>query len=193
MIKIRQLKFGYSTELVLNNIELNVRKGEVLCLLGANGSGKTTLLKCMLGFEERFEGSINLLDTSIKSYTNKSLAKCLSFVPQKQESSFPYTVMEMVIMGRNCHLDVFSRPKKLDYDIAMDALKHVGMESFADRSYMELSGGESQLVMIARALTQESECIVMDEPTSHLDYRNELVILETIKTLVSEQRKTVIN
>ncbi|WP_240840863.1 ABC transporter ATP-binding protein [Acidaminobacter sp. JC074] len=186
MIKIKNLVFSYSSKPVLDDVSLHAKKGEILCLLGPNGSGKTTLLKCLLGIHKETHGDIVIHDKNIHTYDYKGLAKKVSYVPQKQMSSFPYSVLDMVVMGRTCHLKTLASPKKKDYDIAKSSLDYLGMKDFVHRPFTELSGGESQLVMIARALTQESQCIVLDEPTAHLDYRNELVILEAIRMLLDK-------
>lgn len=186
MIRIKNLGFAYDEKKILDNVNLYAKAGEILCLLGPNGSGKTTLLKCLLGIHKQNSGEIAVHGHSINKYNYRQLAKKVSYVPQKQISSFPYSVLDMVVMGRTCHLNTFSSPKKADYDIAKTSLDFVSMTDFIDRPFTELSGGESQLVMIARALAQESQCIVLDEPTAHLDYRNELVILEAIKMLLNK-------
>lgn len=192
MIRIESLDFKYYENPILKNISLQVHQGEILCLLGPNGSGKTTLLKCLLGIHACTSGQIYMADKLLESYSHKKLARYVSYVPQKQTSSFPYRVIDMVVMGRTSYLGILDKPSKKDYQIALEALQYVGLEKLSERPYTELSGGESQLVMIARALTQESECIILDEPTAHLDYRNELLILETIKALVKDQNRTIV-
>lgn len=191
MIKIDNLVFKYQDRNVLDQVSLHAKKGGILCLLGPNGSGKTTLLKCILGILKSEKGTIIIDDSHTSKLSHRELAKKVSYVPQKQTASFPYSVLDMVVMGRTCHLGQFSKPGQKDYDIAEKSLEYVGLESLMERPYTEISGGESQLAMIARALTQESRCMIMDEPTAHLDYRNELVVLETIKELVADGHTVV--
>lgn len=192
MIKLDNLSFKYHDQKIINQADLHLEAGEILCLLGPNGSGKTTLLKCILNLLNDYEGSIKVLDSDTRHITSKALAKYLSYVPQKQSISFPYDVKNMVVMGRTCHLKAFQSPTKNDYRIASEALNYLGMSTFEDKSYMTLSGGEAQLVMIARALAQGSPCMIMDEPTAHLDYRNELIILEKIRDLVKEKSQAIL-
>ncbi len=184
MIRIENLVFKYDERLVLNAVDLSVNKGQILCLLGPNGSGKTTLLKCLLGVHKALSGSIFVNAHRLESYSHKALAAQVSYVPQKQNATFPFKVVDMVVMGRTCHLNNLSSPQKSDYKLAEEALDYVGIVHLKDQPYTEISGGEAQLVMIARALAQGSPCIVLDEPTAHLDFHNELVILETIRNLV---------
>lgn len=192
MIAIENLSFQYGTQKILEQVSLKAHAGEILCLLGPNGAGKTTLLKCLLGITKSFEGEIRINQDNLRHFDSRRLARQLSYVPQKQTSSFPYSVLDMVVMGRTSHLGLFSTPKQVDYDLALQALDAVGLSHLSDRPFTKVSGGESQLIMIARSMTQESKCIVLDEPTAHLDFRNELVILERIKSLVMENNKTVV-
>lgn len=192
MIQIKNLSFAYDEKLILKDIHLEARKGEILCLLGPNGAGKSTLLDCLLGINHQYKGSVTIDGLDIKTLDARQRASNLSYVAQKQSTSFPYKVLDMVTMGRACHIKPFSKPTQEDIKIAKEALDFVGMKEFEDRKYTELSGGEGQLVMIARALTQKSDYILMDEPTAHLDYRNELLILEMMKALVEKEGRTII-
>lgn len=192
MIKLEKLSFKYHEHPVINHVDLHLEAGEILCLLGPNGSGKTTLLKCILNVLNDYEGHVKVLEQDTKLISSKALAKLISYVPQKQTISFPYDVKDMVVMGRTCHMKTFQSPKKNDYRIAEETLDYVGMLDFKDQSYMTLSGGEAQLIMIARALAQGSQCMIMDEPTAHLDYRNELIVLEKIRDLVKEKSQAIL-
>lgn len=192
IVVVHNVSFSYGNEQILNNVKFCVEKSQVFCLLGPNGCGKTTLLDCILGTLRLKKGRIMVKGKNIKDMTPGVLAKRISYVPQGHERAFPYRVLEVVMMGRAAYTGLFSAPNLSDRKIAEAALKSVGIYHLKERPYTRLSGGEGQLVLIARALTQNSPVIIMDEPTSHLDFKNELVVLETIARLVKEQGKTVI-
>jgi iron complex transport system ATP-binding protein len=186
LLEVRNLSFGYNKADVLTDISFAIRRGEILFLLGPNGCGKTTLLDCVLGFLKPRQGEIYLNGNNIKDIKAGQIARQLAYVPQSHEKTFPYTVMDIVLMGRASYIGAFSAPSRQDKTIAEDILQMLGIYSLKDRPYTQLSGGEGQLVMIARALVQQTDLIVMDEPTSHLDFEHELVIMETIVDLVKE-------
>jgi iron complex transport system ATP-binding protein len=192
IIEVRDITFDYGHGNIFEDLSFKVEKGEIFCLIGPNGSGKTTLLDCILGTLKLKKGVISIDGKDISALGPRRLARSLSYVPQRHDSAFSYSVIEMAMMGRAAYTDMFSTPTARDREIAEDALGLVGIGHLRERPYTQLSGGELQLVMLARALAQESPVIVMDEPTSHLDYRHELVILETITGLVRKKGITVI-
>lgn len=192
LVAVRDVSFSYGNDLILENIGFRVENSQVFCLLGPNGCGKTTLLDCILGTLRIKTGRISVNGTTTNGLTPRMLAKLISYVPQGHERTFPYRVLEVVMMGRAAYTGMFSAPNLADREIAEAALKTVGIFHLRKRAYTRLSGGEGQLVLIARALTQDSPVIVMDEPTAHLDFRNELVVLETIARLVKEKGISVI-
>lgn len=187
MLEIKQGAFGYrartGVRIVLENFDLTLSRGQLICLLGANGAGKTTIFKTILGHIPLLKGQITIDGTPLDSMDYKTKALKLAYVPQQHIPPFPYTVQQVVEMGRCAHVGAFASPSRRDRQCALDALKRLGMESMRDTVYTELSGGERQLVLIARALAQESEYLLLDEPTANLDYGNQTRVLREIGTL----------
>jgi iron complex transport system ATP-binding protein len=186
LLKVQNINFGYDQRDVLKDISFQVNKGEIFFLLGPNGCGKTTLLDCVLGLLRPRNGNIQLNGTNINGIRHETIARQVAYVPQSHEKTFPYTVMDIVLMGRASYIGLFGSPSEEDMAIVEESLALVGILHLRDRRYTQLSGGEGQLVMIARALAQKTPLIVMDEPTAHLDFKHELVIMETIVDLVRE-------
>ena len=192
LIKVTDAAFSYDTKRVLTNINLQVERGTICCLLGANGCGKSTLIDCVMGLKTLETGNITVDGRSVNEYRAGELARKIAYVPQIHQHSFPYTVQQIVLMGRTPYVRGMSGPGEKDKELVVQALENVGMIHLADRPYTQISGGEMQLVMLARALVQDTSIIVMDEPTAHLDYRNELIFLETTARLVREQSVSIL-
>lgn len=192
LINIRNASFGYSDINIFRDISLEIRQGEIFCIIGPNGCGKTTLLDCILGIKSLQAGEITLNDKSINSIKVSQIARHIAYVPQSHDKTFPYTVMEIVLMGRAAHTGIFSSPTREDRAIAEECLETVGMRRFENRPYTQLSGGEGQLVMLARALAQKAPVIIMDEPTAHLDFKHELTLLNTVVQLVKLNGLTIL-
>jgi iron complex transport system ATP-binding protein len=150
------LGFGYRGRRVGSGVSLDLRAGEVLCLLGPNGGGKTTLLKTMLGLVPALDGTIRLDGEDLTSWSRKRLARVVGYVPQAHAAFFPFTVLDVVMMGRSAHIGLFSAPSRSDREIARRALGTLGISHLEERIYTEISGGERQLVLIARALAATS-------------------------------------
>jgi len=182
--KVQNLKYSYDKEkIVLNGINLEINEGEVLSILGRNGAGKTTFFKCLLGIENDIEGDVLLEGKDIRSLKEKDIASVVSFVPQAHSLSFGFTVFEYVLMGCAPKLGLFSRPGKEEKDAAFNALNVMGVTDFAHRQFEELSGGEKQVVAIARAIVSNPKLIFFDEPTAHLDFANQIKTLRLIMSL----------
>lgn len=194
LLSVAGAGFSYSKDAaaIFEDIGFTVEAGQVFCLLGPNGCGKTSLLDCILGLNKLNRGSIHIQGLNMRSFKPGQIAQHIAYVPQRHEGSFPYTVMEMVQMGRAAYTDRFSSPSPEDKIIAREALELVGLSHLRHRPFTHLSGGESQLVMIARALAQKTPMIIMDEPTSHLDFRHEIVVLETIVQLVKNAGVSIV-
>ena len=192
LISVSDASFSYGTRSIFDDISCSVEPGEIFCLLGPNGCGKTTLLDCMLGFHRLRSGRIQIMGKNSLEFRPGRIARSIAYVPQKHESTFPYTVRQIVTMGRAAYLGLFEAPSKADQCMADEALERIGIQHLSNQPYTLLSGGETQLVMIARALVQKTPVMILDEPTAHLDFRYELVIMEIIKELVKDTGLAII-
>ncbi len=180
-LEIKGVQFSYKSTSVLKNISLNVGEGEVLSLVGPNGSGKTTLLKCMNRILKPKKGTIFLEGKDIGKLKARELARFSGYVPQSAHSFFPLTVFDTVLLGRIPHLNF--KISDRDKETVFAVLTLMGLEEMAFRTFNELSGGERQKVLVARALSQEPEVLLLDEPTSNLDLRHQLEVLSIIVDL----------
>ena len=172
---------------ILHDVSFTVREGEILSILGSNGIGKTTLLKCMMGFL-RWRSGRSLIDgRDIATLPERDIWKQIAYIPQAKGSTFSFTGLEMAVIGRSAHLGAFAQPKEEDICLAEKALAEIGVSHLRDKLCSQMSGGELQMVLIARALTTEPKLMILDEPESGLDFRNQLIILELIKRLAHEK------
>lgn len=184
MLKINDGHYDYkSNEPLLKNINLTIESSGVLAILGPNGVGKTTLLKCMVGLLNWSMGNSYILGKNINSYSQVELWRIVSFVPQVRGVIFSYTVEEMILMGRSSNIGIFSTPSKYDYEIMNNIIDKIGINYLRKKKCNKISGGELQLVLIARALCAEPRILILDEPESNLDFRNQLIILDIIRNL----------
>ena len=182
-LEVRNLKCGYGRKTVLTDVSFTIDSGEVLCLLGCNGSGKTTFIKTLLGLLPACSGKIMLDGRDTKSWSKSRTARVMAYIPQTNQSAFPFRVIDMVLMGRTAHLKTFASPSDHDQDIAEEAMETLDIIHLRNRIYTELSGGERQLVLIARALAQEPSIMVMDEPTCSLDFGHQSMVMEQVEKL----------
>lgn len=183
-IDIERLSFSYKEgKEVLSEISFSLSNADMTVLLGRNGAGKSTLFKIFLKMLSPKEGRIAIDGKELSSFGNRELARVFSYIPQSSYMEFPYTVMDTLLMAKASTLSLFSAPKKENEDEALEILKSFGIGHLAFRIMDNLSGGEKQLVLIARALLQNSAFIILDEPTSNLDYGNQLMVLEKLKEL----------
>ncbi len=185
-VSLESIAFAYGDQQVFQGVSLEVAGGEVVCILGANGCGKTTLLRCISGALKVSSGTVRLDGEDIRSLGAMGVARRLGIVFQEHVAPFPYPVLEVVRMGRAPHMGLLSRPSARDTEVAEKALEMVGMLHLRKKPYTQISGGERQLVMIARTLCQEPQVILMDEPTSHLDFKNQALILTMVKRLARQ-------
>lgn len=183
VLELHDVSVGYGPRACLTQISLDLGEREIVCLLGANGCGKTTLLKAVLGLLKPRSGEIRLDGRSMPGWTRTALAQRVAYVPQAHNGAFPFTVEQVVLMGRTMHLRWHASPGKKDLAVVLEALERLGIAHLRHRNYMQLSGGERQLVMIARALAQQALVLVLDEPTSNLDFGNQLRVLAHIRQL----------
>lgn len=185
-IVVQGLGFRYGDRKVLDDVSFTAGEGQLISLLGPNGVGKSTLFKCMLGVLKQFEGTVEIDGRSIAQMDLRTLARLIAYIPQSHYPAFNYTVFDMVLMGTSSHVSAFSPPGARQTEDAMQALARLGIDAFAERDYMRISGGERQLVLIARALAQKSRILLMDEPTANLDYGNQMCVLSCIRSLAEE-------
>jgi iron complex transport system ATP-binding protein len=182
-IEGRDLTIGYPDRTVGSGLDVALSTGEVLALLGPNGGGKTTLLKTLLGLLKPKAGEVRLGDKPLDNYSIRERARVVAYVPQVHISTFAFTVETVVLMGRTAHGSLFSRPSGQDRAVAQAALARFGIAALASRPYTMISGGERQLVLLARALAQEPQFIVLDEPTASLDFGNQGKVMREIRAL----------
>ena len=181
------IHYSYTPErTILKDISFRFRSGEIVSILGPNGAGKTTFLNCLANLVPLDKGEIFIDDKNIKKIPPREVAKVIGYVSQIIVPSFDFSVLEYVVTGCAPHMGTLSRPKQEHYDIAMEAIKRMGIEKLTNRSYSQISGGERQQVSIARALAQRPAFILMDEPTAHLDYGNQIKVLKTVRSLKEE-------
>lgn len=183
LLEVRGLAFGYPHHPVGRDVALRLEPGEVLALLGPNGSGKTTLFRTILGSLPPLAGTILVGGEPLASWSRPRLARLLAYVPQAHAGLFAFCVLDVVLMGRTAHMPRFGVPSRRDREVALEALDGLGIAALAPRVYTELSGGERQLVLVARALAQEPRLLVMDEPTASLDFGNQIRVLDAIAAL----------
>lgn len=185
--EVKHGSFGYGKRTVLNDISFSVSSGEVLAVLGSNGVGKTTLLKCMMGLLKWKSGESCLDGKNITSLSHKELWQTIAYVPQSKASAFSFSALDMVVMGRSSRLGMLSRPTEEDEAAALAAMEDIGISHLKDKMCNSMSGGELQMVLIARALTAGPQMLVLDEPESNLDFKNQLVILEVLEHLAKDR------
>ncbi|TCP97749.1 iron complex transport system ATP-binding protein [Cricetibacter osteomyelitidis] len=195
MLTIKNLYFSHQDKLVLNGIDLALNRGELLTILGANGAGKSTLLNCIAGLlKPQFKddiGGIWLNNENLTALSNRQIARKIAYVSQSAPQTYLYTVQDYVALGRAPHLSRFASPSEKDYALVDQALDTLDIRHLADKIYMNMSGGEKQLVNIAKILVQQPQLILFDEPTSALDYGNVFKTIRLIKQL-AEQNFSII-
>src|SRR5690606_25320780 len=181
VLAAHRLGFGYRGKPVGRDADIEVHAGEVVCLLGPNGSGKTTLFKTMLGLLPPQAGEVRVGGRPLAALTRAEIARAVAYVPQAHAAHFPFRVADMVAMGRTAHLGPFAAPGRQDRAKAQAALEALGIAALAETEYTRISGGQRQLVLVARALAQDAPAIVMDEPTASLDFGNQVVVLSEVR------------
>jgi iron complex transport system ATP-binding protein len=186
ILEARGLAIGYRDRVVGRGLDLSLAGGEVLALLGPNGGGKTTLLKTVLGLIPPLAGEVRLNGRLLRALSVRERARLAAYVPQVHAGVFAFTVEEVVMMGRSAHGDLFTGPSRRDRDVARAAIDRLGISHLAGRPYTQISGGERQLALIARALAQEPRVVVLDEPTASLDFGNQGKVMREIGRLASD-------
>jgi iron complex transport system ATP-binding protein len=192
-LEVENVAFSYDgSTTIFEDISFEVDKGEVFCILGPNGTGKSTLLRCLCNIHKLRAGSVRIDGRDISAMKPANLARQIGFIPQIHTPTFPYTVLEVVLMGRAPHLNMIATPSEKDYGIAEQAIKMINIEHIRDKPYTQLSGGQMQLVMLARVLAQEPDILLLDEPTSHLDVGNQMRTIAIIKKLACDGLSLVV-
>ncbi|MCS7229501.1 MAG: ABC transporter ATP-binding protein [Candidatus Kryptonium sp.] len=192
IVKVSDICFSYKHKPVLKNISFEVAQGEFVSLIGPNGSGKTTLLKILIRLLLPNKGEVLIFNKNINSYSLKDLARIIGFVPQDNFFAFPYTVLEVVLMGRTPYLNGIGFETNEDIEIALEVMELTNIKNLADKPITSLSFGERQMVLIARALAQQPQIILLDEPNAHLDISHQIETFSLLKTLAMEKNVTVI-
>ncbi len=185
LFDVRNISFSYDDEEIFSDISFSIERGDVLCVLGPNGTGKTTMIKCLNGLHDIDGGEILINGENIKKLSYAEISKHIGYIPQSHIPSFPFKVLDVVLMGRAPYLNLTDSPKKEDVEIAVNSLKTLGIHDLKDKEYTNLSGGERQLVFLARVLCQQPDILILDEPTSHLDFGNQIKLLEIIDNLAN--------
>ena len=191
-VRAGDIAYRYSGSAVLQKVDLTVSQGEFFIIAGPNGSGKTTLLKILAGIFRSFDGDILIKDRPLQEYGKREFARVVAYVPQAVGDNFPFTVLQSALMGRTPHLGLLGIERAPDYKVAMDALIFTGVDHLAHRKIDQLSGGERQRVYIARAICQEPEILLLDEPTASLDPAHQVRIMDLMDRLRESRNMTVV-
>lgn len=182
MLRVENLSFSYGHRLILDKINFELGYGQLVSVLGSNGAGKSTLFRCILQLLERYDGRVMIDNEDLKLLKQRERARKIAYIPQEYEGIFNYTVEQVVLMSTTSQ-SMFKVPKKEEMRHMTEALEKVRISKLKDKGFFELSGGERQLVLIARALAQQSKILIMDEPTSNLDFGNQIYLMQVVKEL----------
>ncbi|EMB45813.1 ABC transporter ATP-binding protein [Treponema denticola] len=183
VLDISSLSFNFGSKNILADIDLSIKDNGIVGIIGPNGSGKSTLLKCIYRVLKPKTGTIFIDGKNINDYQFKETAKKMAVVAQHNDTHFDFNVLEMVLIGRSPHKKFMERDSAEDIELAYKALEQVNMKDFADRNFSSLSGGEKQRIILARALVQNTDCLILDEPTNHLDIKHQLHFMSLAKDL----------
>lgn len=186
LLQLNNVSGGYHQSDIVKGISFGLEKGDILCVAGPNGCGKTTLFRLILGSLSLSSGSIRINGEETVSFSPNELAQKIAYIPQQHTPIFSYTALDIVLMGRTSYLSTFEAPSETDYRLAFSALEKLKIEYLANQSYDALSGGQRQMVIIARAICQSASILVMDEPSANLDYANQQALLDILKDLSKE-------
>ena len=186
MLQVTDLKCGYDRTEIVHGVSFSVAEGEFACIMGANGCGKSTTMKTILDILKPLGGQVALDGRDVFAMNNEERAQIFAYIPQNHTPPFPFTVADVVLLGRTPYIGEFARVREKDRVIAYQAMQQLGIEGMADKVYSELSGGQQQLVLIARALAQQPKILMMDEPTASLDFGNQQLVLSCMRRLTDD-------
>ena len=186
MLEVKNLSFSYGGRLILNDVSLTAEAGEFVSILGSNGVGKSTLFKCILGVLRDYSGTVTVDGRDTRSMSVRQLAQKIAYIPQMSASAFNYSVEDIVLMGTTVGLHSLRSPGRAEMRRAEDAMERMGIAVLRQRCFHHLSGGERQLTVIARALAQQANILLLDEPSSALDFGNQMRILNEAKNLAQD-------
>ncbi|PAF50521.1 hypothetical protein BKH44_07975 [Helicobacter sp. 13S00477-4] len=192
MLEIKNLSFDYGKNSILKKISLSSKQGHITAILAPNGTGKTTLFNNIFGMHKPIEGSVWVKGNDILKLSPAQRASYVSYVPQEYSSPFNYNVLDVIMMGQTHKMGIFGVPKPEDKKIALDLMEEIGITYLKDRGINELSGGQRQMVLLARALIQECPLLLLDEPTSHLDIKNQALLFRQVKNQVKKKSLSVL-
>ena len=185
-LNVKDVCFSYGTHNVLKNVSFSAEYGEFMSVLGPNGVGKSTLFRCLLGLLTPSEGCVTISGRNIQSMSAAELSRSMAYIPQSHNPAFNFSVLDMVLMGTTSQVGRFSVPGKAQIELAEAALERLEIAHLRDRGCAQISGGERQLVLIARAIAQQAKILVMDEPSANLDFGNKLRVMRTVKSLTED-------
>ena len=188
VIRVEGITYSYGGRFkAVSNVSFTIKHGEIVSIVGPNGSGKTTLLKCLLKILKPL-GAIYIDGKELSRLSMRDVAKTAGYVPQEHHPVFTYRVIDFVLLGRAPYHSMFSAPSRREVDLCLKVLEALGIRDLADRPYTSLSGGQAQLVLVARALAQGAKILLLDEPTAHLDFSNQIKVLKTVRNLVKSKK-----
>lgn len=193
IIEIKDLSFSYGDAQILKHVDFTAHEGQLVALIGPNGAGKSTLFKCILKFLKDYEGHVYLEGEDMKQMSRPQIAKKIAYIPQTTVPVFNYTVLDIVLMGLTGELRLLESPKEQHIAKAEKILADLGITHLRDRGFGRISGGERQLVLLARAIIQDAKLLIMDEPTANLDYGNQFRVMERIRGLVEDGYTVIIS
>ncbi|KPU42540.1 putative ABC transporter ATP-binding protein [Oxobacter pfennigii] len=185
-ISVENLSFAFDKKQVLKSITFSAKHNELLSVLGPNGVGKSTMFRCITNLLNNYEGCITIEGKDIRHLGIKEMAAIVAYIPQSNHPSFNFSVFDMVLMGTASQFSVISTPGRRQHELAEASLERLGILHLKNRGFAHISGGERQLALIARALVQQAKILIMDEPTSNLDYGNQLRVLDQVKALAAK-------
>lgn len=185
-IEVSKLSFSYGDHLIFDDISFTAYDNQLLSIIGSNGAGKSTMFHCILGLLNGYKGKVLFNGIDIKGLSAKEMAKLVAYIPQSHYPSFNFSVFDMVLMGTTTQVSSIASPGKKQIKLALAALERMGIEHLKNRGYTHISGGERQLVLIARALVQDAKVLIMDEPTANLDFGNQVRVMSEIKSLTRD-------